>query len=161
VGARRQATPGSKETTVQLTPHDVAAWVLKTRTGLDDLADGWRTGDPTDLRRCVHPTYRLGLVRPGDRCLLWLSGRAAPGVHAVGVVTEAPVDGDPDPAVHVRLHRLAEPLPRAELVDDPVVGDAEVLRAPFGSNPSYLTPAQLQSVVDRLDAADLRAAGWR
>lgn len=139
---------------------DVAAWVLKTRTPLDDLTDGWRNGDRADLRRCVHPTYRLDLVQPGDRCLLWLSGRQAPGVHAVGVVTEAPVDGDPDPAVHVRLHRLAEPLARADLLADPAVADAEVLRAPFGSNPSYLTPAQLRAVLDRLAAADLRAAGW-
>jgi len=145
---------------VPLRPDDVAAWVLKTRTRLDDLTDGWRPGDRADLRRCVHPTYRLRLVRPGDRCLLWLSGRHAPGVHAVGVVTEAPVDGDPDHAVHVRLHRLAEPLARADLLADPRVAGAEVLRAPFGSNPSFLTPEQPSPVVDRLDSVDRRAAGW-
>lgn len=105
----------------------------------------------------MRPSYRLDLLLPGQRCLLWLSGRVDPGVHAVGVVTAGP---DAEPAVEVGLHLLDAPVPRAELA---VVGDfatAEVMRMPAGSNPSYLTDAQLRPVLDRLDAASVRAARW-
>jgi len=145
---------------VRLTPDDVACWVLKSRTAPGELVPGWRPGPVQALRRCVHPTYRLSLVAPGQRCLLWVSGRHVAGVHAIGVVTAGPVVGDAGPEVGLGLHLLEEPVPRGELVAERGLAAAEVLRAPFGSNPSYLTAEQLRVVVSRLAPADLRAAGW-
>jgi hypothetical protein len=96
-------------------------------------------------------------MAPGQRCLLWLSGREEPGVHAVGVLSGVPGD---DLAVGVDLHRLDEPVPRAELVTTAAFAGAEVVRMPAGSNPSYLTRPQLQPLLDRLDPDELRRAGW-
>ena len=117
-----------------------------------------------DLRRCLRPSYRLGLMAPGQRCLLWLSGSHQPGVHAVGTLVGRPRpasgDGRGAPEVAVSLLLLAEPLPRAELASAPAFAGAEVLRMPAGSNPSYLTPAQLRVVLDRLEPAVLARDGW-
>ena len=142
---------------MRLEPGDVACWVIKTSRPPEALAPGWRRAETRALRRCVRPSYRLDLMAPGQRCLLWLSGRVDPGVQAVGVLTAGP---DAEPAVEVGLHLLDSPVERAELA---LLGDfagAEVMRMPAGSNPSYLTDAQLRPVLDRLDAASRRAAGW-
>ena len=125
----------------RLTPDDVACWVLKTA---GDVVVG-------ELTRCVRPSYRLGLMAPGQPCLLWRSGRHDAGVHALGVLTGAPRVG----AVPVRLTPLAEPVPRAELVEDPVFGQAEVIRMPAGSNPSWLSAAQYAVVLARTGSARL------
>jgi hypothetical protein len=100
------------------------------------MAAGWAPGTARSLTRCVRSSYRLELMAAGQPCLLWLSGRAAPGVHALGALT-GPVGRDDDggPVVPVRLELLAEPVPRAELLADPRMRDAEVLRMPAGSNP--------------------------
>jgi hypothetical protein len=132
---------GGLETVARLTRDDVACWVLKTAGEVE----------VGELTRCVRPSYRLGLMVPGQPCLLWRSGRHDPGVHALGVLTGEPRDG----AVPVRFTRLAEPVPRAELVADPVFGAAEVIRMPAGSNPSWLTAAQYAVVLARTGAARL------
>jgi hypothetical protein len=130
----------------RLTADDVACWVLKTA---GDVVLG-------ELTRCVRPSYRLGLMAPGQPCLLWRSGRESPGVHALGVLTGAVrEDGDGAPVVPVRLTPLDEPVPRAELVADPVFREAEVIRMPAGSNPSWLTAAQYAVVLARTDPARL------
>jgi hypothetical protein len=84
---------------------------------------------------------------PGQRCLLWQSGRRA-GVVALGTVAEAP-DRTGPPEVRVELRRLAEPVPRTDLLPTPF-GTAEVIRMPFGSNPSYLDRNQLAALLDHL-----------
>jgi hypothetical protein len=81
-------------------------------------------------------------MQPGQPCLLWVSGRERPGVHALGELTGGPVESDGGPVVAVRLTRLAEPVDRRDLLTDPAVRDAEVLRMPAGSNPSWLSAAQ-------------------
>jgi hypothetical protein len=126
----------------RLTRDDVACWLLKTASS-EPLAG--------ELTRCVRPSYRLGLMAPGQPCLLWRSGRDSPGVHALGVLTGEPWDGE----VPVRLTPLAEPVPRAELVAHPVFREAEVIRMPAGSNPSWLTAAQYAVVLARTDPARL------
>ncbi len=95
--------------------------------------------------RCVRPSYRTELVRPGDRVLLWVSGaqRDLPaGIHASGRVT-GPVVGDLLP---VRLAALAHPVTRSELRGHPDLASLEVLRMPAGSNPSWVTRAQLAAL---------------
>ena len=143
-----------------LSPDDVACWLLKTARPPEAIAPGWRPGTARRVTRCVRRSYRLALMAPGQPCLLWLSGRAEPGVHAVGVLAVPPDPAEAEPGLEVVLHRLADPLPRAELLTDPAFAAAEVVRMPAGSNPSYLRPAELAPVLSRLDPTVLQAAGW-
>jgi hypothetical protein len=139
----------------RLGPGDVACWLVKTALPPERLAPGWAAGEERVLDRCVRPSYRLDLMAPGQPCVLWLSGRDRPGVHAVGTVAGEAADGPDGPAVPLRLRLLAAPLPREELVADPDFRDAEVLRMPAGSNPSWLSARQF-AVLSRTSAADLR-----
>ncbi|MGY1772530.1 hypothetical protein [Blastococcus sp. SYSU D00813] len=130
----------------RLSPTDVACWVLKSTRRPAEIDPGWAAGERRRLSRCVRRSYRLGLMRPGDPCLLWVSGRTAPGVHAVGVLDGAVAEGPGGPEVAVHLTVLAEPVPRGELLADPVAAGAEVLRMPAGSNPSWLSAGQFAVV---------------
>jgi hypothetical protein len=138
----------------RLTPGDVACWVLRTARPPGDLVSGWRPGTQQELTRCVRPSYRLGLMAAGQPVLLWLSGRQQPGVHALGVLTGAPAMDAGGQVVPVRLRLLVEPIDRAELLADPVAGQAEVLRMPAGSNPSWLSGPQFAAVVARVRDGD-------
>jgi hypothetical protein len=142
----------------RLEPGDVACWVLKSRAAPEQIAPGWRPGSEHELDRCVRRSYRLELMTPGQPCLLWVSGAREPGVHALGEVTAAAVEGDDGPVVGVRLTRLAEPVARAELLASPAARDAEVLRMPAGSNPSWLTAAQYAAVLGLLGPVSSPAA---
>jgi hypothetical protein len=133
----------------RLTAGDVACWVLKTTRPPADLAPGWTAPAAQALDRCVRRSYRLDLIAPGQPCLLWLSGRDRPGVHALGEVTDGIEERPDGPVVHVRLALLAEPISRADLLADPRSRDAEVLRMPAGSNPSWLSAEQYAAVLSR------------
>ncbi|MBB3675437.1 hypothetical protein FHX36_001172 [Modestobacter versicolor] len=134
----------------RLEPGDVACWVVKSSSPLDVVAPGWAPGTTRELVRCLRRSYRLDLMGPGQPCLLWVSGRDRPGVHAVGELTAVPAAGGSGPEVAVRLTRLAEPVDRADLLADPGARAAEVLRMPAGSNPSWLSPAQYAAVLAQL-----------
>ncbi len=150
-----RTTPGR---TGRLTAADVACWVLRTSHPPEAIDPAWRPGTARTLDRCVRRSYRLGLMAPGRPCLLWLSGRDRPGVHALGTVA-GPVDDDGDTAVvPVRLLRLPEPVPRADLLGDPRTRAAEVLRMPAGSNPSWLSAEQFDAVRSAVPDRDLAAA---
>jgi hypothetical protein len=144
----------------RLLPEDVACWVIKSSRAPGSVAPGWLPGTVRELDRCVRRSYRLDLMRPGQPCLLWVSGRQQPGVHALGELSGPAAPGDGGPVVAVRFTRLAEPVDRAELLADPAVRDAEVLRMPAGSNPSYLSPSVWAVLVEHLDPSDRAAAGW-
>jgi hypothetical protein len=136
----------------QLEPGDVACWVLKSSRTPDVVAPGWAPGRTVELDRCLRRSYRLELMTPGQPCLLWVSGRDRPGVHALGELAAVPVPAEGGPVVAVRLTRLAEPVDRADLLADPVLREAEVLRMPAGSNPSWLSAAQFSALRDHLEA---------
>jgi hypothetical protein len=142
----------------RLQPGDVACWVLKSAAAPEVVAPGWAAGTAQEIDRCVRRSYRLDLMAPGQPCLLWVSGRDAPGVHALGTVTAAVVEGAAGPVVGVRLTRLAEPVPRAELLAHPAARDAEVLRMPAGSNPSWLSADQYAAVLGLLGPVTSSAA---
>jgi hypothetical protein len=124
----------------RLTADDVACWVLKTAGSVVPAGE---------LTRCVRPSYRLGLMAAGQPCLLWRSGRHDPGVHALGELTGPVQAGDGGPVVPVRFRPLPEPVARADLLTDPAFADAEVVRMPAGSNPSWLSAAQFAAVLAR------------
>ena len=133
---------------------DVAGWLIKSTRDPSGIDPDWAPGAVRDLTRCVRRSYRLALVSPGQPVVLWVSGRVAPGVHAVGTVTGPPREpddpaADDRPVLPVRLTRLVAPVERSELLHDPLFRDAEVLRMPAGSNPSWLTAAQLGTVLGR------------
>ena len=135
---------------------DVACWVLKTTRPPAAIDAGWRPGKARSLTRCVRRSYRLDLMAAGQPCLLWLSGRDRPGVHALGELTgSAEPDGE-GWVVPVRFTLLTEPVTRAELVVDPVVREAEVIRMPAGSNPSWLSAGQFAAVLSRAGESRLR-----
>jgi len=142
----------------RLTSDDVACWVVKTSLPPADLIAGWRPGGEQQLTRCLRESYRLDLMGPGQPCLLWLSGRDRPGVHALGTLTGPPGRDADGPVVAVRLTLLREPVDRADLIADPTARDAEVLRMPAGSNPSWLSTAQFDAVLARVQAGE-RARG--
>lgn len=140
---------------MRLTPPDVACWVLKSSRTPAAIDTGWRPGAARSLTRCVRRSYRLSLLAPGQPCLLWVSGRHRPGVHALGIV-EGPVEDDEGgAAVPVRLTLLPAPVLRSELLGDPRMREAEVLRMPAGSNPSWLSHEQFDAVLDRAPEAGL------
>ena len=124
---------------------DVACWLLKTARLPAELA----AAREATLDRCLRRSYRLDLVRPGDRCVLWRSGTLDPGVCAVGTIAGAVGESDGGPIVAVRL-RLVATIPRADLLADPAFREAEVLRMPSGSNPSWLSSLQFAAVLARL-----------
>jgi hypothetical protein len=134
----------------RLTPGNIACWVVKTTRPPAELQPGWRPGTEGRLTRCLRRSYRLDLMAAGQPCLLWLSGRDRPGVHAVGTLAGPPRQDGDGPAVPVRLTLLSEPVGRAELLTDPVARYAEVLRMPAGSNPSWLSAPQLDAVLARV-----------
>jgi hypothetical protein len=157
----------------RLTTADVGCWVIKTRLAPDQILPGWRPDSTRSLTRCLRRSYRLELMAPGQPCLLWLSGRQNPGVHAIGTVTGKPgpaldrlpagdpdVDRAQDPAVSVSLHLLQEPVERQGLLADPLLAGSEVLRMPAGSNPSFLSPQRLSALLDLVSPHDLATSGW-
>ena len=143
---------------MRLSAADVGCWVLKSTSPPADVVPGWQPGTARTLTRCVRPSYRLELMVAGQPCLLWLSGRTAPGVHALGELTGGAEPGDDGWAVRLRLTLLAEPVARTDLLSDPVAREAEVLRMPAGSNPSWLSPAQFAAVLAR--AGEDRLGSW-
>jgi hypothetical protein len=132
----------------RLTASDVACWVVKSSRVPTALVTGWSPGDTAALSRCVRPSYRLTLMRAGQPCLLWVSGRDRPGVHALGQLTGEVTEDGGSPTVPVAFTLLGQPVPRAALLADPATRDAEVLRMPAGSNPSWLSPAQYAAVLE-------------
>ena len=138
---------------MRLTAADVACWVLKSTGSPAALVAGWRPGTARTLSRCLRRSYRLELMTAGQPCLLWLSGRDRPGVHALGILTDG-VQPDGDGwAVPMELTLLPDPIPRGELLADPIAREAEVLRMPAGSNPSWLSVDQFAVVRDRIAEA--------
>jgi hypothetical protein len=145
----------------RLSPGDVACWVLKTARLPDELAPGPNPAAARDLVRCVRRSYRLDLMAAGQPCLLWLSGRDRPGVHALGTVTGSVGAGVDGPVVPVRLTRLDGHVDRGDLLADPRMREAEVLRMPAGSNPSWLSAEQYAAVLDRVGDRDRERVGDR
>jgi hypothetical protein len=141
---------------------DVACWLVKTAAPPARLAPGWSPGELRTMRRCVRRSSRLGLMHAGQPCVLWLSGRHEPGVHALGrlvTAAEQPQAPAAQPEVTVALRLLPRPVARADLLQVPAFAGAEVIRMAAGSNPSYLTTEQLAALVSAV--GDDLPVDWR
>ena len=141
---------------------DIAAWIFKARPDMWDIADWLGSGEPIGSWRLADGP-RVGLLAPGQRCFLWVTGpagaRTTPGIWAWGTVTGPVFDqaGDLDdarwtdrdaqlqerPFVPIELTVLAEPIPRVELRADPRFAGCEILRAPRVGNPVVVSPDEL------------------
>lgn len=150
----------------RLSEADIACWVIKSRLPPETVVPGWQLGSQQRLTRCLRRSYRVELMRPGQRCLLWLSGADRPGIHAIGSLNSeaevrlTAVAERPESEVELSFRLLRQWVARPDLQADPVFARAEVLRMPAGSNPSYLAPEQLDALRDHLNPAEWRSAGW-
>ncbi|WP_214407003.1 hypothetical protein [Pseudonocardia lacus] len=124
----------------RLTGADVGAWLFTCNPREFGELDGRVEAF------CAHPSYRVGLVRPGQPAVLWVSGpdgaSPVPGIWMVGRTTGEVTDA-PRPRVGLALDVLPEPVARAALRADPRTARMEVLRAPQMGNPSVITPGEL------------------
>ena len=142
-----------------LSESSLGAWLVKTSPGASPLAELVRTGFETVTRRCVRPTYRVGLIRAGQPVLLWVSGRDRghpAGLYAAGFTT-GPVEPEGmELAMPLRLRPVEPVVTREEILARPGLSGLEVIRMPAGSNPSYLDKQQyraLQSAFPQVSAS--------
>ncbi len=148
---------------------EVGAWLLKARPSIWDIGTALGQGVELDWWRLA-PSYRVELVHAGQPCAMWVTrgdARVPSGVWAVGRVVGEPSEdtGDPDdplwvdegarrqvrPRVPVELDVLEVPVRREELVADPRLRGAEILRVPRIGNPAALTPAEWSALVDLVE----------
>ena len=128
----------------------LGAWLMRRNPAFLDVT-ALVESDIT-ARWCVRPSYRLGLIRPGDPLLLWLSGRDP--LHPRGLWAIGEMAGHSDrETVEIRLRPLSRPLTDLELRSHGI-DDLEVQRQPMGSNPSWVSRRQwsrISSLLDRVD----------
>lgn len=148
----------------------VGAWLFKANPAVWDVLTFLRSGAEVDSWRMA-PSYRVGLIQPGQPAVLWVTGAAnaahTPGVWAMGEICGEVFEdvGDPDdllwrdrsaqrqvrPFVEVLLKPLPIPIPRTELRSDPRFAEAEIIRRPRMGNPVALRPIELDVIVDLAD----------
>ena len=129
-----------------LSTDTLGAWLVKASGAAPSTRAHVRAGFVHAQTWCVRPTYRTKLVAAGQPVLLWVSGSEVEhpaGLYAHGRTTGPARDG----VMPILLAPLADPLLRSELVGHPDLAALEVLRMPAGSNPSYVTPQQLDVLV--------------
>jgi hypothetical protein len=146
----------------------LGAWLLKASPTVWDVRRFREDGGTRLTSWSVRRGYRSALMRPGDKVVFWLSGPGTGGlvrgVWGLGhVVAEAEAWTDAGPgwwlddaarqALHARVEvdvpLLEHPLPAADL-RAAGIADLEVQRMPQGSNPSWVSRAQLAALEDLL-----------
>jgi hypothetical protein len=146
---------------------NLGAWLLKANPALWDLQGFLQAGENRLTSWAVRPGYRTGLMTPGDRVLFWVSGDGrsglARGIWGDGQLVAPAEDWlETEPGfwrddrarqalrarVRVDIRLLDEPVTAAELRARGLT-DLEVLRVPQGSNPSWVSRAQM-AVLDEL-----------
>jgi hypothetical protein len=138
-----------------LTSETLGAWLVKATGSAPSTRVHVQEGFAAVDQWCARPTYRTELVAAGQPVLLWVSGAEAgqpAGIYARGRTTGPAHDG----VIPMALTPLSAPLLRSELVGHPGLASLEVLRMPAGSNPSYVTPAQLDVLVEMCEELALR-----
>lgn len=131
-----------------MTPESLGAWLVRASGGDPATKSHAASGFAEVMTRCVRRSYRTDLIEEGQPVLLWVSGSEPDlpaGIYAHGRTTGPVADG----VMPVTLAPLRGPVLRSELVGDPDLAALEVIRMPAGSNPSYVTPAQLSALHER------------
>ncbi|PRX16287.1 hypothetical protein CLV67_120102 [Actinoplanes italicus] len=126
---------------------DLGAWLLKANGVTSDITEVAARGEAVRTW-CVRPGYRTRLMAAGQPVLLWVSGdrrRLAPGVWGVGELSGPPMVSDGKLRVPLELRWLDEDqrVHRDIVRADEGLAALEVLRQPQGSNPSFVTAAQM------------------
>ncbi|MGI3781070.1 MAG: EVE domain-containing protein [Janthinobacterium lividum] len=146
----------------------LGAWLLKANPAVWDVRRFLADGETRLTSWSVQRGYRSALMRSGDKVVLWLSGPGTGGlvrgVWGLGhVVAEAESWQDAERGwwlddaarqalrarVEVDVPLLEQPLPADELRAAGIT-DLEVQRMPQGSNPSWVSRAQLGSLAELL-----------
>ena len=150
---------------------DIAAWLLKCNPQVWNLEAFLADGNDYIDSWSVADNYRTGLMEPGDRVLFWVSGPAAGamprGIWGFGHVTGYPratVDIEDEEAeegredywlnlkqaarvrffVPVYVTLFDKPVAATSLMKTPGLRSLEVVRAPQMSNPSFISPDELE-----------------
>lgn len=140
--------------------------MFKAKPEVWDIGAAFRDGVKLDWWRLA-PTYRAGLLKIGQPCVLWVTrgdSRVPSGVWAVGEIDGEVFEdvGDPDdelwrdqaaqrqlrPRVPIRLDVLEEPVLREEIMGDPRLSSIEILRVPRIGNPASLSPEEWLAMQD-------------
>jgi hypothetical protein len=147
---------------------DFGAWLFKCNPRNRDF-ERFLTEARGVREWCAARNYRATLIRSGQPVMLWVSGGLAavpvPGIWAVGE-TASSKDSEADIAraidrptpetraksqVGLALRQLDEPIPRTVLRQVSGLERMEVLRIPAGSNPSWVTRAELEVLRGLID----------
>jgi EVE domain len=150
-----------------VTRKTLGAWLIKGSRDVYPVDKLIRTRFSTVTGWSLRETYRTGLIKPGQPVLFWISGASKThpaGLYAQGHTTgratadvaddewEDPAErGEPKLFMPVELRPLAAPVLRSDLLQHPSLSQIEVLKMAAGSNPSFVTPADLAAL----------HSGWR
>ncbi len=158
----------------------IAAWMVQADPATFDV--GSVIADPPEADEwdwVCERSPRTAVVAAGQPCFLWVAENENPALvagiwlagDALGPCSEwiddeadsaAAGGADPDGSllpdepvlyIHMRLQALAAPIPRAVLLEHPVLRDLEVLTAPDTGNPLIVTQAQLDALRADFDLA--------
>lgn len=151
----------------------VGCWVVKANPAVSDWvaqieADGACRGRRRATTWTVRDSYRADRMAAGDLVALWVTGNRQPGIHEVGRLTSAaapPTASGQQRLISYDAVAFADPVPRAELVADPVLAGCEQLRIPLVGTPTYFTTAETRALgallAGRLKRSAARSVGWR
>lgn len=140
----------------------VAAWMFKAKPEIWDVIGAIEAihadpGAPRIDSWQMAASYRVGLVRAGQPCVLWVTGgrhAATTGVWGIGEVTRSPEldpmseEGRPRYDVGIELELATVAVPLVELAVDERFAHAEIIRAPRVSSPVALTATEFEAIED-------------
>lgn len=145
-----------------VTANTLGAWLIKGSEDVYPVDKLIRNRFSTVTGWSLRETYRTDLIKPNQPVLFWISGSSKiypAGIYAEGHTTGiamADVADDEwvDPAergrsklfMPVELRPLAAPVLRSDLLRHPSLSQIEVLKMAAGSNPSFVTPADLAAL---------------
>lgn len=145
-----------------ITAETLGAWLIKGSQDVHPVDKLIRNRFSSVTDWCLRETYRTDLIRRGQRVLFWISGKSEThpaGIYAQGqttgrATTELADDewvdpgerGQPKLFMPVKLRPLAAPVLREDLLQHPSLSQMEVLRMAAGSNPSFVTAAELAAL---------------
>jgi hypothetical protein len=145
-----------------VTAKTLGAWLIKGSRDVYPVDKLIRSRFSTVDGWSLRGTYRTDLIRPGQPVLFWISGASKThpaGLYAEGhttgrATTEVADDEWVDPAergqpklfMPVELRPLSAPVLRSDLLQHPSLSQIEVLKMAAGSNPSFVTPADLATL---------------